>query len=307
MSRPLFYPTRDQLVTDPYGSPVAGQRVRVYIAPTGGSPVTDLLFIDPSTGSLGSAVTAGYLVSDGNGYVPAFAGPDGSRDLYYLDCGPYGSRTAILAESGGGGGGSGTPADGSVTAAKLASDVASAIGGSITATKTSAYTAAPGQTVPVDASSAAVTITLPAATRSGDRVVVKKVDSSTNAVTIARAGSDVINTSSTSLSLIFQHQSTVLRSSGAGVWLVEAGDLPNSALASTYGPGGTAGNAAASDVTALTTTVATKAPLASPALTGNPTAPTAAAGDNDTSIATTAFVQTAAAGAAAGLSIVFGG
>lgn len=34
------------------------------------------------------------------------------------------------------------------------------------------------------------------------------------------------------------------------------------------------------------------APLASPALTGNPTAPTATAGDNDTSIATTAFVQT---------------
>jgi hypothetical protein len=35
------------------------------------------------------------------------------------------------------------------------------------------------------------------------------------------------------------------------------------------------------------------APLASPALTGNPTAPTPAAGDNDTSIATTAFVTTA--------------
>lgn len=35
------------------------------------------------------------------------------------------------------------------------------------------------------------------------------------------------------------------------------------------------------------------APLASPALTGNPTAPTPAAGDNDTSIATTAFVATA--------------
>ncbi len=33
------------------------------------------------------------------------------------------------------------------------------------------------------------------------------------------------------------------------------------------------------------------APLASPALTGNPTAPTATFGDNDTSIATTAFVQ----------------
>jgi hypothetical protein len=35
------------------------------------------------------------------------------------------------------------------------------------------------------------------------------------------------------------------------------------------------------------------APLASPALTGNPTAPTPTAGDNDTTIATTAFVTTA--------------
>jgi hypothetical protein len=37
-----------------------------------------------------------------------------------------------------------------------------------------------------------------------------------------------------------------------------------------------------------------KAPLASPGLTGNPTAPTPAAGDNSISIATTAFVQTMA-------------
>lgn len=50
---------------------------------------------------------------------------------------------------------------------------------------------------------------------------------------------------------------------------------------------------------ATTAFVATSfAPLASPALTGNPTAPTAAPGDNDTTIATTAFV-TAAVGAAA--------
>ena len=38
-------------------------------------------------------------------------------------------------------------------------------------------------------------------------------------------------------------------------------------------------------------TVVSKAPLASPALTGNPTAPTPATADNDTSIATTAFVK----------------
>lgn len=38
-----------------------------------------------------------------------------------------------------------------------------------------------------------------------------------------------------------------------------------------------------------------KAPLASPALTGTPTAPTAASGTNTTQVATTAFVQTALA------------
>lgn len=41
----------------------------------------------------------------------------------------------------------------------------------------------------------------------------------------------------------------------------------------------------------LDTQLAAKAPLASPALTGTPTAPTAAAGTNTTQIATTAFVQ----------------
>lgn len=39
------------------------------------------------------------------------------------------------------------------------------------------------------------------------------------------------------------------------------------------------------------TAVGLKAPLDSPALTGNPTAPTPSPGDNDTSIPTTAFVQ----------------
>ena len=52
---------------------------------------------------------------------------------------------------------------------------------------------------------------------------------------------------------------------------------------------------AQSGVTNLVADLAAKAPLASPALTGNPTAPTPAAADNDTSIATTAFVQTALA------------
>lgn len=47
------------------------------------------------------------------------------------------------------------------------------------------------------------------------------------------------------------------------------------------------------------------APLASPALTGNPTAPTPTAGDSDTSIATTAFVTGGIATAIAALSSVY--
>ena len=45
--------------------------------------------------------------------------------------------------------------------------------------------------------------------------------------------------------------------------------------------------------TTVTNSLATKAPLANPALTGTPTAPTAAVGTNTTQIATTAFVMSA--------------
>ena len=48
--------------------------------------------------------------------------------------------------------------------------------------------------------------------------------------------------------------------------------------------------------TDLSNALALKAPLASPALTGNPTAPTQSANDNSTKIATTAYVDTAAGG-----------
>jgi hypothetical protein len=52
---------------------------------------------------------------------------------------------------------------------------------------------------------------------------------------------------------------------------------------------------AQSKVANLTTDLAAKAPLASPALTGTPTAPTAAANTNTTQVATTEFVGTAVA------------
>ncbi len=52
--------------------------------------------------------------------------------------------------------------------------------------------------------------------------------------------------------------------------------------------------------------LALKANIASPALTGNPTVPTASPGDNDTTIANTAFV-TAAVAAGGGYSTITGG
>jgi hypothetical protein len=57
---------------------------------------------------------------------------------------------------------------------------------------------------------------------------------------------------------------------------------------------------AIADVTGLQSALDARAPLASPALTGTPTAPTAAGGTNTTQIATTAFVMAAMAGAGAG-------
>lgn len=56
-----------------------------------------------------------------------------------------------------------------------------------------------------------------------------------------------------------------------------------------------------SEVTGLVGDLALKAPLASPALTGTPTAPTAAPGDNSTLLANTAFVKAAVDVAVTGL------
>jgi len=56
-----------------------------------------------------------------------------------------------------------------------------------------------------------------------------------------------------------------------------------------------------SDITNLTSDLALKAPLASPALTGIPTAPTATVGTNNTQIATTAFTKALVDASVAGL------
>jgi hypothetical protein len=308
MARPIYWPSNDSYTLNYQGEPQAGVPVKLYTRQSGGTQVTDLVYVGYD-GSIGSAVPSGVLISDGYGLLPAFAGPDGGPTTLWGNHGSQGERIALASEpvAGGGGGGAvssvvgqtgavtgtqlladstvstalalkaplaspaltGTPTaptaapgtnttqvastafvgaavtagpvDGTVTLAKFAPDASAAVGGVTTATKTANYTAAVGETIPVDATSGPLTVTLPAASRARDRVVVKKVDSTVNAVTVSRAGSDVINTSATTIALTLQHQSTVLRSTGAGVWVVEAGDLPytalQTALTGLYGPG----------------------------------------------------------------------
>ncbi len=70
---------------------------------------------------------------------------------------------------------------------------------------------------------------------------------------------------------------------------------PTSHAASHASGGGDPITVAQSQVTNLTTDLGAKAPLASPALTGTPTAPTASAATNNTQVATTAYVTGAVA------------
>jgi hypothetical protein len=137
--------------------------------------------------------------------------------------------------------------------------------------------------VPVDATSAGVTVTLPTAPADRTRVGVKKIDTSANVVTVQRGGStDVFNKAagSTSISLSKTNQSVMLHyASSTGVWYVVAGDLPLSTLTKTDVGLGSVDNT--SDLTKFT----------SPSLTGTPVAPTPVPSTSTTQVATTAFAH----------------
>jgi hypothetical protein len=75
--------------------------------------------------------------------------------------------------------------------------------------------------LPVDASGAARTITLPpanAAAALSQIVVIRKTDSSANLVTIQRAGTDLIEGAATSITLATQYDYAMLHSDGSGSW-----------------------------------------------------------------------------------------
>jgi hypothetical protein len=124
MARSTFFPTRDSLVLDWFGTPCAGVPVRVFSRQTGGSQVTDLVAV-ASDGTLGAAIPGGVLISDGNGAIPAFAGPDGGSRTVWVDTGPGPSRLALTADpSGAGGGVTGSGGGAVTTTSAIAADAA---------------------------------------------------------------------------------------------------------------------------------------------------------------------------------------
>lgn len=110
------------------------------------------------------------------------------------------------------------------------------------------------------------------------------------------------------------HMNTGIAVHGIAGSVVGTSDTQTLTNKSISGSSNTLSNIPQSAVTSLTTDIstinaslATKAPLASPALTGNPTATTQTQGDNSTKLATTAYVDTAAAAKASLASPTFTG
>jgi hypothetical protein len=124
-----------------------------------------------------------------------------------------------------------------------------------TTVKTSAYTAAASDYVPVDISSGSVTVTLPTApadkTRIGAKVVKVSGTVGSTTLTVAAGGADVFNIAggSTSLTLNAKFQSVLLQyAASSAIWYVQTTDTPlNEALGAALvgtdgtvgGPGGT--------------------------------------------------------------------
>jgi hypothetical protein len=99
-----------------------------------------------------------------------------------------------------------------------------------TAVKTTNYSAAAQDFVPVDTTSGAVTVTLPTAPADKTQVGVKHItQGGTNAVTVACGGSDVLNKAggSTSFTMPLLAQAAILQyKASTGIWYILEDDLP---------------------------------------------------------------------------------
>lgn len=102
--------------------------------------------------------------------------------------------------------------------------VSSGGGGSSTTTptKTSTYNANAGELVLCDATAGAFPVNLPVGQAAGVQVIVKKLDTSINPVTVTAGAGESIGTGTTAAVSLFG-ETFVLTSAGAGAWNVSAG------------------------------------------------------------------------------------
>jgi hypothetical protein len=104
-------------------------------------------------------------------------------------------------------------------------------------TKTANYTMAVNDFVAANASGGTFTVTFPTAPADKTRVAVKKVDSSTNTISLALGGSDVFNVAggSTTGTLTLQNQALIAQyNASAAIWYVQSTDVPLSGLDARY-------------------------------------------------------------------------
>lgn len=109
--------------------------------------------------------------------------------------------------------------------------------GIATTVKTAGHTAVPGEIVCCDATCGGFTVMLPEAPDDGARIVVKKIDPTSNAVLVQRRGFDVFNQPDgpSSIQLGVPSQTVVLRYH-SGVWYAESNSCPAASLDARYTP-----------------------------------------------------------------------
>lgn len=146
------------------------------------------------------------------------------------------STSALTAEAAARAAADATKADAAATTAALANKAPIESQLKATAVKTSAYTAAPGEFVPVDTTSGTVAIQLPNNPADGTVVAVKRVAGAVNNATVTCQGSDVFNVaagSTTATLSLLNTQFTLIYKATGRIWFVET-SLAKSALDATY-------------------------------------------------------------------------
>lgn len=158
----------------------------------------------------------------------------------------------------------------------------------LTQASVSASAALALDTITTVTAATALTMTLPAPV-AGALIVVER--ESASAASVAVTG-NIRGVGSSTVTLQLASESEMFYGYGGSWWPIGG----HKTLASLQALFDTAGLAAA-ETTRAQAAEALLAPLASPAFTGSPTAPTQTTGDNSTKVATTAFTGTAAANA----------